>query len=153
MFEELFAGPIAHARQCESPFSAERRDFLRHLKSRGYARGTLRAVACELIVIATRLDLSGTRSLGASHVDAAARRWAAYQLRRHYSTSARLSIRNFRYWAEQWLRYWGRWIDTPPVVGPFDGLLSDFTAYMADAQALAPASIRSRWRTSMPFSR
>ena len=149
MFEELFAGPIARARQCESPFAEERRDFLRHLKSRGYARGTLRAVACELIVIVVRLDLSRPRSMDASVVDAAARRWAAHQLRRHYSTNPRLSIRNFRYWAEQWLRYLGRWNETPPTVPPFQTLLEHFTAHMADAQGLAAASIRShRWKTA-----
>lgn len=149
MFEELFAGPIARARQYESPLAEERRDFLRHLKSRAYARGTLRAVACELIVIAARLDLSRPRSVDASVVNAAARRWAAHQVRRHYSTNARLSFRNFRYWAEQWLRYLGRWIDPPPPVAPFQTLLDDFAAYMADPQGLAPASIRShRWKTA-----
>ncbi len=81
MFEELFAGrPIARARQCHNPLPEERRRFLVHLKGLGYARGTLRAVACELIVIATRLDLSGTHPVDASVVEAAARRWAAHQL-------------------------------------------------------------------------
>jgi len=148
MFEELFAGPIARSRQCESPFSEERRRFLVHLKGLGYARGTLRTVACELIVIATRLDLSGTGPLEAAVVQAAARRWAAHQLRRHHSTSRRLSIRNFRYWAEQWLRYLGRWSEIPPTVPPFQTVLDDFTADMTDAQGLAPASIQShRWKT------
>lgn len=149
MFEELFAGPIARARQRHNPLPEERRRFLSHLKSHGYARGTLRAVACELIVIAMRLDLSGTHPVDASVVEAAARRWAAHQRRRHHSTSLRLSIRNFRYWAEQWLRYLGRWIETPPTVPPFQTLLENFTAHMADAHGLAPASIRShRWKTA-----
>src|SRR6266571_2567827 len=90
MFDELFSGRRARARQRQSPLPEERRRFLDHLKGLGYARGTLRAVACELIVIATRLDLSGTRVLDASIVEAAAGRWAAHQLRRHHSTSARL---------------------------------------------------------------
>jgi hypothetical protein len=96
MFEELFAGPIARARHCAGPLPGERRRFLAHLKGLGYARGTLRAVACELIVIATRLDLAGTGELDASVVSAAAQRWAAHQLRRHHSTNRPLSIRNFR---------------------------------------------------------
>jgi len=73
MFEELFEGPIARARQCESPFPEERRRFLSHLKGLGYARRSLKAVACELIVIATRLDLSSSNSLDAAVVEAAAR--------------------------------------------------------------------------------
>ena len=149
MFEELFAGPIARARQHHNPLADERRRFLSHLKSLGYTRGTLRAVACELIVIATRLDLSGTHPVDASVVEAAAGRWAAHQRRRHHSTSLRLSIRNFRYWAEQWLRYLGRWIEPPPTVRPFQTLLEDFATHMADAQGLAPASIHShRWKTA-----
>lgn len=150
MFEELFAGrPIACARQCAGPVPGERRQFLAHLKGLGYARGTLRAVACELIVIATRLDLSGTQKFDAAVVDAAARRWAAQQLRRHYSTSPRLSIRNFRYWAEQWLRYLGRWIEAPPTAPPFQTVLENFSVDMADVQGLASASIRShQWKAA-----
>ena len=49
MFEELFTGRIALARQHECPFPEERRQFLRHLKDLGYARNTLHAVACELV--------------------------------------------------------------------------------------------------------
>jgi hypothetical protein len=91
MFEELFEGPIARARQCQSPFPEERRRFLSHLKGLGYARSSLKAVACELIVIAARLDLSGSESLDAAVVEAAARRWATHQIRRQHSTDAALS--------------------------------------------------------------
>jgi site-specific recombinase XerD len=150
MFEELFAGPIARARQCEAPLPDERRQFLAHLKGLGYTNGTLRAVACELIVIVTRLDLPGSGPVDASLVERAAQRWAAHQLRRHHSTSRRLSIRNFRYWAKQWLRYLGRWIETPPTIPPFQILLDHFAVYMAHTQGLAPASIRShRWKTAI----
>jgi hypothetical protein len=105
MFEELFEGPIARARQRERLLPVERRRFLSHLQTLGYARSSLRAIACELIVIATRLDLSGSDPLGAASVKAAARCWAADQVRRHHSTDPALSTRNFRYWAEQWLQY------------------------------------------------
>ena len=77
MFEELFEGPIARARQRESPLPEERRRFLSHLRALGYARSSLRAIACELIVIATRLDLSGSEPFDAAGVEAAARRWAS----------------------------------------------------------------------------
>ena len=86
MFEELFEGPIARARQRESPLPDERRHFLSHLQALGYARSSLRAVACELIVIAARLDLAGADLLNATVVEAAARRWATHQMRRHHST-------------------------------------------------------------------
>jgi integrase/recombinase XerD len=109
MFEELFEGPIARARQRERLLPDERRRFLSHLQTRGYAHSSLRAIACELIVIAARLDLSGSEPFDASGVETAARRWARYQVRRHDITDPALSTRNFRYWAEQRLRYLGRW--------------------------------------------
>ena len=79
MFQELFTGPIALARQHESPFPEERRQFLRHLKDLGYARTSLHAVACELVVITRHLDLSGRDALDVAVVEAAARRWATHQ--------------------------------------------------------------------------
>lgn len=149
MFEELFEGPIARARQRESPLPEERRRFLSHLQALGYAHSSLRAIACELIVIATRLDLSGSDPLDAAFVEAAARRWARHQMRRHHSTDLALSTRNFRYWAQQWLRYLGRWKAAPVAALPFRALLDGFKAWMADEQGLAPASIRSHgWKTA-----
>ena len=133
MFEELFDGPIARARQLESPLAEERRRFLRHLHALGYAHCSLKAIACELIVIATRLDLSGSDPVDAAVVEAAARRWATHQIRRRHSTDAALSTRNFRYWAQQWLGYLGRWKAAPPAAAPpFRALLDGFTAWMAN---------------------
>ena len=149
MFEELFTGPIALARQQKSPFPEERRQFLRHLKGLGYARTSLHAVACELVVITRHLDLSGRDALDVAVVEAAARRWATHQTRRHRSATAARSTRNFRYWAEQWLRWWGRLTEAAPVAPPpFQGLLDAFTAHMRDERGLTAASIRSHgWKT------
>ena len=149
MFEELFAGPIALARQHQSPFPEERRQFLRHLKDLGYARNTLHAVACELVVITRHLDLSGRDALDVAVVEAAARRWAPHRTRRHRGATAARATRNFRYWAEQWLRWWGRLTERAPVAPPpFHGLLDAFTAHMRDERGLTSASIRSHgWKT------
>lgn len=82
-------------------------------------------------------------------VEAAARRWATHQMRRHRSATAARSTRNFRYWAEQWLRWWGRWQEPAPAAPPpFQELLDAFTAYLRDQRGLTPASIRSHgWKT------
>ena len=107
MFEELFDGPIALARQRTTAFPEERRQFLRHLKNLGYARNSLRAVACELVVITQQLDLS-VPTVDVAVVEAAARRWGARETRRGGSPTVARSTRNFRYWATQWLRSWRR---------------------------------------------
>lgn len=150
MFEELFDGPIARARQAANPLPEARRQFLSHLKTLGYARTSLKAVACELIIIAERLDLSGAAAIDVGVVEAAARRWAAHQVRRQQSTSLAISERNFRYWAEEWLRYLNRLKERPPAAAPpFQPLLDGFKAYMADEQGLTPASIKSHgWKTA-----
>jgi site-specific recombinase XerD len=148
MFDELF-GPIARVRHHRAPLSDERREFLGHLKGLGYSRTSLKAVACELIIIAGRLDVSGTAPIDHSVVEAAARQWAASQVRRGQSTSLAISERNFRYWAEQWLRFMGRLTLAPPIAAPaFQPLLDGFVGDMAKEQGLTSASIAShRWKT------
>lgn len=149
MFEELFDGKRALTRQHAGPFAEERRRFLLHLKELGYTRGTLRAIACELIVIASHLDLSNGHLIDAVVVEATARRWAASQMRRHRSRSVALSTRNFRHWATQWLRHLGRLKEPAPArVSPFRSVVDGFVADMRDDQGLSPHSIRShRWKT------
>jgi site-specific recombinase XerD len=149
MFEDIFEGPIARARQLAHFYAAERRQFLDRLKRLGYARTSLRSVACELIIVANRLDLAGASPIDITTVEAAARRWAADQVRRGRSTSPRISERNFRYWGTEWLRYWGRLTERPPAPPPpFGSLLDGFRAYMANEQGLTPLSIRSHaWKT------
>jgi hypothetical protein len=150
MFEELFDGPIARARHTTSPFREARWQFLSHLKRLGYARTSLKAVACELIIIADRVDLSGTGPIDVAVIDAAARRWAAHQVGRHQSTSLAISERNFRHWAHQWLRFLNRLTERPAAATPpFQPLLDGFARYMADEQGLTPASIKSHgWKTA-----
>ena len=149
MFEDIFDGPIARARQLAHPYVEPRRQFLDHLQGLGYARTSLKAVACELIIIAGHLDLSGATSIDHATVQTAARGWAAHQVRRGQSTSARISERNFRYWAIQWLRHWGRLTERPaPQAPPFSPLLDGFRGYMANELGLRPLSIRSHgWKT------
>jgi site-specific recombinase XerD len=149
MFEELFPGPIALVRHRTSLLADERRQFLRHLNDLGYARLSLKAVACELVVITRYLDLSGGAALDLTTIETAARHWAAHQIRRRRGTNVELSTRNFRYWATEWLRWWGRLIERPPAAEPpFQSLLEGFKTYMAGEQGLTPLSIRSHaWKT------
>ena len=149
MFEELFTGPIALARQHASPFPEERRQFLRHLKDLGYTRNSLHAVACELVVIVRHFDLSSQNAVDIAVVGRVARRWATAHSRRRGRATTALAARSFRYWAEQWLRWWGRLTQPAPVAPPpYQDLLDAFTTYMRDERGLTSASIRSHgWKT------
>jgi hypothetical protein len=133
MFEALFPGPIALARQRKSPLPEERRQFLDHLQSLGYARNTLHAVACELVVIVRHLDLSGQNAVDLAVVERVARRWATDHSRRRGRATTALAARNFRYWAAQWLQWLGRLTASAPLAPPpYHGLLDGFTAYLRD---------------------
>jgi hypothetical protein len=72
-------------------------------------------------------------------------------MRRRHSTDAALARRNFRYWAQHWLRYLGRWKAARGAAPPFRTLLDGFTILMADEQGLAPASIRSHGSKTATF--
>ena len=129
MFEALFTGPIALARQHESPFPEERRQFLRHLKDLGYARNTLHAVACQFVVITRHLDLSGWDALDVATVEVTARQWATDHSRRRGRATTALAARNFRYWTVQWLQWLGRLTAPAPIAPPpYHGLLDGFTS-------------------------
>jgi integrase/recombinase XerD len=148
MFEELFTGPIALARQRASPFREERRQFLYHLKGLGYARNSLHAVACELVVIVRHLDLSGQSAVEMAVVERVARRWATDHSRRRGRATTALAARNFRYWETQWLQWLGRLTAPTPIAPPYDRLLDGFTTYLRDERGLTAASIRSHgWKT------
>ena len=149
MFEELFTGPIALARQHASPFPEERRQFLRHLRDLGYARNSLHAVACELVVIVRHLDLFGQNAVDIAAVERVARRWATDHSRRRGCATTARAARNFRYWAVQWLQWLGRLTAPAPIAAPpYHGLLDGFTTYMRDERGLTSASIRSHgWKT------
>jgi site-specific recombinase XerD len=149
MFEELFPGPIALARHRHSPRPEERRQFLDHLKSLGYARNSLRAVACQLLVIVRHVDLSGEHAVDMAVVERIARRWAIDHSRRRSGATTALAARNLRYWATQWLQWLGRLTVPAPIAPPpYQGLLDGFTAYLGEERGLSAASIRSHgWKT------
>jgi site-specific recombinase XerD len=149
MFEALFSGPIALARQYESPFPEERRQFLSHLNDLGYARNTLHAVACELLVIVRHLDLSGQKAVDIALVEGVAQRWATAHSRRRGRATTALAARNFRYWAVQWLQWLGRVTGSAPLARPpYQDLLDRFTTYLREERGLTFASIRSHgWKT------
>ena len=149
MFEELFPGPIALARQRNSPLPEERRQFLDHLKSLGCARNSLRAVACKLVVIVRHLDLCGENAVDIATVERMARRWATDHSRRRGRATTALAARSFRYWATQWLQWLERLTVPAPIAPPpYHGLLDGFTAYLCEERGLSAASIRSHgWKT------
>src|ERR1035437_1142433 len=82
MFDSIFHYPGVLTRHREGPFAQERERYLCFCASGGAALATLLRIADELLVIASRIDLSGDRSISLAEIDIAADRWVRHQ-RRH----------------------------------------------------------------------
>jgi len=58
MFEQLFPGPKALARQRDGPLAERRQDYLTHLAQQGMSRATLVEAAYYLLIVAEQLRLA-----------------------------------------------------------------------------------------------
>ena len=108
MFDTLFHYPRVLARHRDGPAAQERDRFLIHSASSGAARGTLLHLASELLVVARRIDLSGSRPIALEEVEAAAERWVRHQRRHRRIRDPRFSQQRFVQTATDWLRFVGR---------------------------------------------
>src|SRR5271157_6646784 len=100
MIESLFRYPRVLARHLAGP-SVEARDrFLAHCAHAGAARESLLRLARELLLVARRIDISGTRAIAPQEVETAADGWVRYQRRRH-----RISPHYSEGWIEKSLRF------------------------------------------------
>lgn len=74
MFDSLYHYPSVLARHREGPSAEDRDRFLTHCASDGAARSTLLRLAPELLAIARRIDLRGSRYISLGEVETAANR-------------------------------------------------------------------------------
>lgn len=143
MFETLFKYPGVLRRHQDGPAADARQRYLVHCATQGAAPATLASLARELLVIATRLDVTrGTLLL--QEIEAAAWRWASDQQRRHRSHGSRWSHERFVQVASAWCRFLGCLAPPPLRRRIFAAEIDDFAAYMRDERGLSPATIRNR---------
>jgi hypothetical protein len=74
MFETLFRYSRVLARHLDGPAAEERDRFVAHFAASGATRDTVANLASELLVVARRLDISGTRAITPEQVASAADR-------------------------------------------------------------------------------
>lgn len=103
----------ASARHLDGPAAEERDRFVAHFAASGATRDTVANLASELLVVARRLDISGTRAITPEEVASAADRWFRHQRRRGHVVSPRRRQR-FVQVATDWLRFMQR-LQLPPV--------------------------------------
>ena len=144
MFDSLYHYPSVLARHREGPSAEDRDRFLTHCASDGAARSTLLRLAPELLAIARRIDLRGSRYISLGEVKAAADRWVGYQHRHHRIRSARFSRERFIQSASAWLRFLGRLQEPEQAPQAFAERADEFARYLRDERGLSPHTIHNR---------
>jgi integrase/recombinase XerD len=144
MFETLFRYPAIVARHQRGRFAEAREQFLNHCAGQGMAHATLQRYAQELLVVAERIDITGSEVIESSVIDAAADRWAREQHQRQRVDSLRWSRELFVQTAENWFRFLGYLEFPKPKIVPYADRVSDFAAYGRDERGLSPSTVRDQ---------
>src|SRR5262249_48750424 len=144
MFETLFRYPAIVARHQGGRFAEAREQFLNHCTGQGMAHATLQRYAQELLVVAERIDITGSEVIESSVINVAADRWAREQHQRQRVDGLRWSRELFAQTANDWLRFLGRLEVPKPKTVPFADRVSDFAAYRRDERGLSPATLRNQ---------
>lgn len=113
MFETLYRYSRVQAQHLAGPAAEERDRFVAHFAASGATRDSVSNLASELLVIAQRLDVSGTKAVTPEEVASVADRWVRHHRRRGRSISPGRRQR-FVQVATDWLRHMGR-LQLPPA--------------------------------------
>jgi site-specific recombinase XerD len=144
MFETIYRYSRVLVRHLEGPAAEERDRFIAHCAARGAAQQSLRQLASELLVVAERLDISGTRAITPEAIEAAADRWVRRQRREGRISTARYSRQRFVQVATDWLRFLGQLHVVPVKRGADADLVDEFAASMRVERGLSPHTIHNR---------
>jgi len=144
MFETLYRYSRVLVRHLEGPAAEERDRFVAHCAARGAAETSLRQLASELLRVAERLDISGTRAVTLEEIEAAADRWVRHQRRQGRISTARHCRERFAQVATDWLRFLGRLHVVPVERGAGADLIDEFAASMSVERGLSPHTVANR---------
>jgi hypothetical protein len=95
MFEILYRYPRVLARHLDAPAAEERDRFVTHCAETGAARESVLHLASELLLVAQRLDIDGTRAIKPEEICSAADRWVRHQRRHDRIKTARFRRQRF----------------------------------------------------------
>jgi len=144
MFETLYRYSRVLVRHLEGPAAEERDRFVTHCVEAGAARESVLRLASDLLLVAQRLDIHGTRTIAPEEIGLAADRWVRHQRRLGRIRTARFSRQRFVQVATDWLRFLGRLEATPVMRGAGAELVDEFAAYMRLERGLSPHTVHNR---------
>ena len=143
MFENLYRYSRVLARHLDGPAAEERDRFVAHFAASGATRDSVSNLASEILVIAQRLDISGTRAVTPGEVASVADRWVQYYRRRGRRISPGRRQR-FVQVATDWLQFMGRLQVQTAKPGAGTDLIDEFARYMQRERGLSPITINDR---------
>jgi integrase/recombinase XerD len=143
MFETLYRYSRVLGRHLDGPAAEERDRFVAHFATSGATRDSVCNLASEVLVVAQRMDVSGTRAVTPEEVASVADRWVRHCRRCGRSISPGRRQR-FVQVATDWLRFMGR-LQLPPAK-PAAGadLIDEFVRHMQRERGLSPSTINNR---------
>ena len=144
MFESLFRYSRVLTRHLDEPAAEERDRYVEHFAAGGAACESVLHLASELLVVAQRLDINGTRAISTEEIATAADRWVRHQRRRGRISTARYSRQRFVQVATDWLRFLGRLEPTPATQDPCADMVDEFATYMRLERGLSQHTISNR---------
>jgi integrase/recombinase XerD len=144
MFETLFRYPRVLARHLAGPSVEARDEFLVHCAQAGAARESLLHLASELLLVARRIDISGTTAITLHTVEVAADGWVRHQRRHQRIRDPRFCRQRFVQVATDWLRFLARLEATPEKLCANADLVDEFADYMRLERGLSPHTIHNR---------
>jgi integrase/recombinase XerD len=142
MFENLYRYSRVLARHLDGPAAEERDRFVAHFAASGATRDSVSNLASELLVVAQRLDVSGTRGVALEEVASVADRWVRHHRRRGRSISPGRRQR-FVQVATDWLRFMGRLQLPSAKPGAGADLIDEFARHMQRERGLSPITINN----------
>lgn len=144
MFETLYRYSGVLVRHLNGPAAEERDRYVTYVAAAGAARGSLLHLASELLLVAQRLDIDGTRAITPEEITSAADRWVRHQRRHRRIRTARFSRQRFVQVATDWLRFLGRIEAAPELRGAGADLVDEFAAYMRLERGLSSHTVHNR---------
>jgi site-specific recombinase XerD len=144
MFETLYRYSGVLVRHLNGPAAEERDRYVTHVAAAGAARGSLLHLASELLLVAQRLDIDGTRAITPEEITSAADRWVRHQRRHRRIRTTRFSRQRFVQVATDWLRFLGRIEAAPELRGAGADLVDEFAAYVRLERGLSSHTVHNR---------
>lgn len=146
MFEEIFSYPGALRRHREGPLASERRDYLKYLKDRGAALGTVIMQARYCLSIAREIQqYPREHCFKATELEAIAASWAARRVTEGWAAALRWPKENFRSVARNFLERLSRLAHDPVLPpGRYETWLEDFLQGEWQEREWAPATRKTR---------